>query len=264
MAENHNESTPFLNQDGQNTGGCSHSDHHLSPADRQAAARRRRLAGPALTFVLGICIFVIATGGASSGVFPGTVGDVSQPELDIIGPIKTWECGTSLLPVLNSSDVVSYFSLEEGEGAVYGTEEHEVVYKGYLFRFESANNKALFEESPLDYIPAWGGFCSYGIALEDGWNPNDLGPHADPDSWYITDDNVLHIFRRYQPRSTFWYTYVAAPQAQSDVLIRRPGCVRAVASSSVEGGVAILFAICCCFETTVILIRGSTAYSQLY
>lgn len=146
------EITPFLQKSGNNNheAGYAHPNHHhLSPADRPAAARRRLLAGPALALLLAIGIFVAATGGAGgrgvSDIVDGDKPGSQQAEFDIIGPTKTWECGTSSLPVLNSTDVVSYFTLEEGDGAVYGSREHEVVYGGYVFRFVSAENKALFE-----------------------------------------------------------------------------------------------------------------------
>ncbi|CAM9677037.1 unnamed protein product [Sphacelaria rigidula] len=45
-------------------------------------------------------------------------------------------------------------------------------------------------------MPAWGGFCSWGISNEDWWTKDSLGPDADPHSWLITDDGVLHFFRR--------------------------------------------------------------------
>lgn len=146
--ENQNERTPFLRE----ASSCAqHSDHHLSPVDRTAAVQKRRLAGPVLALVLGVGILVVALGGVSSRASssPDTRiidGDGSLPPgLDQIGPTKTWQCGTSSLPVLNSTDVVSYFSLEEGEAAVYGTKAHEAMFNGYLFRFVSAKNKALFE-----------------------------------------------------------------------------------------------------------------------
>lgn len=53
-----------------------------------------------------------------------------------------------------------------------------------------------FQERPLAYIPAWGSFCSYGISQEDWWTKDTLGPEADPDLWFITDEGVLHFFRR--------------------------------------------------------------------
>ena len=60
---------------------------------------------------------------------------------------KTWECAGNLtgLPVMGGADVVSYFSLSLGQGAIFGKEEHISNYNGYLFLFESDENKDLFE-----------------------------------------------------------------------------------------------------------------------
>lgn len=33
--------------------------------------------------------------------------------------------------------------------------------------------------------------------MEDWWTKETLGPDADPNSWMITAEGVLHIFRRY-------------------------------------------------------------------
>lgn len=52
------------------------------------------------------------------------------------------------------------------------------------------------QEQPTRYIPAWGGFCSWGISEEDWWTAENLGPQADPNMWLITDDGILHFFRR--------------------------------------------------------------------
>ncbi|CAN0556487.1 unnamed protein product, partial [Laminaria digitata] len=52
------------------------------------------------------------------------------------------------------------------------------------------------QAEPLSYIPAWGGFCSYGISEEDWWTRANLGPDADPNSWLITEGGSLHFFRR--------------------------------------------------------------------
>ena len=53
------------------------------------------------------------------------------------------------------------------------------------------------QQEPLNYIPAWGGFCSWGISREDWWTAETLGPDTDPNYWVITDDGVLHFFRRW-------------------------------------------------------------------
>lgn len=36
-----------------------------------------------------------------------------------------------------------------------------------------------------------------GIAREAYWTKENLGPDTDPNSWLISDDNVLYMFRRY-------------------------------------------------------------------
>eukprot|EP00752_Nemacystus_decipiens_P012140 g10763.t1 len=77
------------------------------------------------------------------------------------------------------------------------------VYNGYSFWFASEENKAKFEAQPLAYIPAWGGFCSWGIAGETWWTRDNLGPQADPELWLITDEGRLHFFRSPTPMSKF-------------------------------------------------------------
>eukprot|EP00904_Undaria_pinnatifida_P010234 jgi/Undpi1/6340/HiC_scaffold_20.g08823.m1 len=55
---------------------------------------------------------------------------------------------------------------------------------------------------PAYYIPAWGGFCSYGIAHEVVENVGILGPAADPGHWWI-EDEVLYLFRSSALREEF-------------------------------------------------------------
>ncbi|CAM9763622.1 unnamed protein product [Ectocarpus sp. 13 AM-2016] len=170
--------------------------------DTHGAIRRKGLAAPVIALLLAIGIIVAAT---SPGRVVSVQEEANRQELVAVSesPTTTWECGTSTEPVLNGADVVSYFSLKEGEAAMYGFEEYQVKYNGYTFMFASAQNKALFEASPLDFIPVWGGFCSYGIAQEGYWTVSNLGPPSDPNSWLITDDNVLRIFRSELPKAYF-------------------------------------------------------------
>ncbi|CAN0276965.1 unnamed protein product [Ectocarpus sp. 12 AP-2014] len=170
--------------------------------DRKGAVRWKGLAAPVIALLLAIGVFVAAT---APGRLVSVKKEENRPELVAVSDSQTttWECGTSTEPVLNGADVVSYFSLKEGEAAMYGFEGYQVKYNGYTFMFASAQNKALFEASPLDYIPAWGGFCAFGIAAEDWWTESTLGPPSDPNSWLITDDNVLRIFRSELPKAYF-------------------------------------------------------------
>ncbi|CAB1108953.1 unnamed protein product [Ectocarpus sp. CCAP 1310/34] len=114
--------------------------------DRKGTVRWKGVAAPVIALFLAIGVFVAAT-------FPGRLVSVkkeaNRQELLAVsgGRSTTWECGTSTEPVLNGADVVSYFSLKEGEAAMYGFEEYQVKYNGYTFLFASAQNKVLFESA---------------------------------------------------------------------------------------------------------------------
>eukprot|EP00752_Nemacystus_decipiens_P017527 g15708.t1 len=92
-------------------------------------------------------------------------------------------------------DLVAYFSLAHGDEPVLGSTTHVSTFGSYSFLFSSANNLALFEEDPLTYLPAWGGFCGYGISEEDYWSATELGPPVDINSWAITSYGKLCFFR---------------------------------------------------------------------
>lgn len=58
----------------------------------------------------------------------------------------TAECtGDFSLPVLAGVDVVAYFSLNEGEPPVYGTENYMALFGAYRFYFGSMGNLRTFE-----------------------------------------------------------------------------------------------------------------------
>ncbi len=63
---------------------------------------------------------------------------------------------------IHGYDPVAYFS--EGR-AVRGRSEHIVAHGGAAYQFASAENKARFEKEPQRYLPQFGGFCAYGVAL---------------------------------------------------------------------------------------------------
>lgn len=47
-----------------------------------------------------------------------------------------------------------------------GTAEHSVKYGGGTWYFSSVENKRLFKKNPEKYLPAYGGFCAYGVTQE--------------------------------------------------------------------------------------------------
>jgi len=58
-------------------------------------------------------------------------------------------------------DPVAYF--RDG-GPRLGEPEFSVSHGGAVWRFASAEHKALFEADPRRYLPAYGGFCAYGTS----------------------------------------------------------------------------------------------------
>jgi YHS domain-containing protein len=63
---------------------------------------------------------------------------------------------------IHGYDPVAYFS--DGR-AVRGRSEHIVAHGGAAYQFANAENKARFEKEPQRYLPQYGGFCAYGVAL---------------------------------------------------------------------------------------------------
>ncbi len=49
--------------------------------------------------------------------------------------------------------------------AMLGNAKHTAVNDGAAYRFVNEANQKLFEKDPRKYLPAYGGFCAYGVAL---------------------------------------------------------------------------------------------------
>ena len=77
-------------------------------------------------------------------------------------------------------DLVSY---RTGEKPVRGNGNHLVVYEGVTYLFQSDENKRRFERDPERFVPAYGGYCAYGVAVGKKFV-------GDPDVWAIVDDRL--------------------------------------------------------------------------
>ena len=112
-------------------------------------------------------------------------------------------------PVLLGFDVVYYHqipSYNDGGVARQGSPEFAYNFEGYQFWFVSRENRELFIQDPWKYAPAWGGFCSWGIARELQpewpWATDWLGPPASPwNGWAIVDGVLIfNIWASYTDR----------------------------------------------------------------
>ena len=87
---------------------------------------------------------------------------------------------------LRGVDVVSYFVAGEPQK---GREEFSVSHAGGTYWFTSQVNKDLFLSNPDKYLPAYGGYCSYGTAVN-------AKVDGDPYIWHIIDGRLyLNITR---------------------------------------------------------------------
>jgi YHS domain-containing protein len=86
-------------------------------------------------------------------------------------------------------DLVSYHT---GQKPLRGNGNHVSVQDGVTYLFISKQNKARFESGPDRYLPAYGGYCAYGVALGKKFV-------GDPDVWALIDSRLyLNLDNRIQ------------------------------------------------------------------
>jgi YHS domain-containing protein len=117
-----------------------------------------------------------------------------QPESPNNGPFRTTSQGIDQRVMLEGHDAVAYFTRN---AAVPGDPSITYSYRGVLWRFASAENKAEFERSPQKYMPQFGGFCSNGINYAVPW-----GGGGGPDTWRIYRGK-LYVFGGQKARDQF-------------------------------------------------------------
>jgi YHS domain-containing protein len=59
-------------------------------------------------------------------------------------------------------DVVAYFNNEAKEGS----KKHSTTYDGVNYKFASEEHLNTFLEAPERYLPQYGGYCAYAVALK--------------------------------------------------------------------------------------------------
>ncbi len=84
---------------------------------------------------------------------------------------------------LRGADVTAYFT--QGR-YVQGNVEFRSRFEGVDFRFSTAQNKALFDQSPARYLPQYGGYCANGVVFGIPWG-------GDADAWKMIDGK-LYVF----------------------------------------------------------------------
>ena len=76
---------------------------------------------------------------------------------------------------------VAYFLADK---AIKGSLEYASEYNGVTYYFVSADAKKLFDADPDKYVPAYGGWCAFGMAVQDKFP-------VDPTNFKIVDGRLL-------------------------------------------------------------------------
>ena len=64
-----------------------------------------------------------------------------------------------------------------------GSGYHVAEYKGVTYVFASKEHKTTFEANPEKYVPAYGGYCAYGVAVGKKFV-------SDPEAWKIVQGKL--------------------------------------------------------------------------
>ncbi|MGZ0654723.1 YHS domain-containing (seleno)protein [Coraliomargarita sp. W4R53] len=83
-------------------------------------------------------------------------------------------------PAVGGYDLVSY---QQESGPVHGSKSHQAKYEGETYIFVSESNQAVFEANPDQYLPAYDGYCAYGVALGKKFN-------TDPTVYEVIDGQL--------------------------------------------------------------------------
>jgi len=81
---------------------------------------------------------------------------------------------------LQGYDAVGYFAdnaAEKGDG------NHAATYHDVTYLFATDEHKKEFEANPEKYLPQYGGWCAYGVAIDKKFV-------ADPTVWKIVDNKL--------------------------------------------------------------------------
>lgn len=86
-----------------------------------------------------------------------------------LSPVNAAQAEGADRVMLFGADVVAYFTTNSH---VQGSAQFSSTYKDVDFYFSSAENKALFDQSPEQYLPQYGGYCANGIMFGIPWGGN--------------------------------------------------------------------------------------------
>ncbi len=86
---------------------------------------------------------------------------------------------------IDGYDVVNYFTNYASEK---GTKEFSTSYDGSTFYFKNAEHLKMFKANPAQYIPQYGGYCSFAMAEKNA------KVYCEPSTFKIRDGKLYLFF----------------------------------------------------------------------
>lgn len=104
--------------------------------------------------------------------------------ISFTGAAQSLEFNTKKGYLAEGFDVVSYFTEKK---PLIGNKLYQTTFEGVTFKFASSKNLELFKKNPKSYMPQYGGFCAYAVAIKNS------KMDVDADSYEIRDGK-LYLF----------------------------------------------------------------------
>ena len=98
-------------------------------------------------------------------------------------------------------DVVSYFN----EMPLEGKKEFSTTFDGTHFKFHSSENLERFRMDPTAYLPEYGGYCAYAVAV------NGKKVTVDPETYEIREGK-LYLFYNKGKNNTLQFWLNGSPE----------------------------------------------------
>ena len=125
--------------------------------------------------IAGACALALALAGLA-----GCGAMSAQNPSSALKPVNAVEIPPDDRVMLKGADVVAYFT--DGRNQ-QGLPQFKSVFEGVTFHFASAEHKAQFDQKPEAYLPQFGGYCSYGMAMG-------VLKSTDPKAWQVVDGRL--------------------------------------------------------------------------
>lgn len=91
-------------------------------------------------------------------------------------------------------DLVSYHTENK---AIKGTEKYQYTHDEIHYFFSTEANRKLFASEPEKYLPAYGGFCAFGIGMPNGFGSSMPGKYPiDPETFKIIDERLFLFYNQ--------------------------------------------------------------------